>query len=120
MQGMYDARMTHRRYLLVLAAVFAIVWVALAIAPWHRADWALENVVVLVFVAILAISYQRFTFNGKPPAGTRYVGLWLCGSNARFDAVNEGLRESRLQRRCQRLCAMDTFFRVLSRNPSKP
>lgn len=55
--------MTHRRYLLVLTAIFAIVWVALAVAPWHRADWALENALVAVFILVLATSYRTFTLS---------------------------------------------------------
>ena len=37
------ARLTHRRYLLILAIVFAIVWSLLAIEPYDRADWALRG-----------------------------------------------------------------------------
>ncbi len=36
-----------RRYVALLAALFALVWLGLAIAPRHRADWALENVLTL-------------------------------------------------------------------------
>jgi putative membrane protein len=54
---------THRRYLLVLAVLFALIWIALAIAPWHRADWALENALVVVFVVALAATYRRFTLS---------------------------------------------------------
>ncbi len=55
--------MPHHRYLLVLGMLFAVVFVALGIAPWHRADWALENVLVGVFVAVVAATYKRFTLS---------------------------------------------------------
>jgi len=51
---------SHRRYVLVLAVTFAAFWIALAIAPLYRGDWALENVLVAVFVLTLAASARRF------------------------------------------------------------
>jgi putative membrane protein len=35
----------------------------LSISPYDRADWALENVLVIVFVIIMAISYNQFPFS---------------------------------------------------------
>jgi putative membrane protein len=55
--------MSHRRYLLILAGIFAVVWTSLAVAPSHRADWALENALVLVFVVVLAASYRHFNLS---------------------------------------------------------
>lgn len=51
---------SHRRYLLTLAAIFALVAGALAIHPHDRPAWALENALVLVFVVALAASYRLF------------------------------------------------------------
>src|SRR5688572_18812589 len=51
---------TRDRYLAVLAVVFAIEWVVLAIEPFDRADWALENALVVVAVVALVASYRRF------------------------------------------------------------
>ncbi len=47
------------RWLLGLAALFSLLFLALAIKPHDRADWALENVLVLVFALALAGSYKR-------------------------------------------------------------
>ena len=55
--------MSHHRYLLLLAVLFALVWSALAVAPWHRADWALENALVAVFVVAVAVSYRKLTLS---------------------------------------------------------
>ncbi|KPK36688.1 MAG: hypothetical protein AMJ69_13055 [Gammaproteobacteria bacterium SG8_47] len=55
--------MGHRRYLLILAGIFAVVWASLAVAPSNRGDWALENALVLVFVVVLAASYRHFTLS---------------------------------------------------------
>jgi putative membrane protein len=43
----------HDRFALALLAIFAAIWTALAIAPWYRSDWLLENVIVFVAVPVL-------------------------------------------------------------------
>ncbi|RJQ47799.1 MAG: DUF2238 domain-containing protein [Gammaproteobacteria bacterium] len=52
--------LSHHRYLLALAILFFAEWTLLAISPFDRKDWALENALVAVAVLILAFSYQRF------------------------------------------------------------
>ncbi|HSE03731.1 MAG TPA: DUF2238 domain-containing protein [Methylomirabilota bacterium] len=47
------------RYVATIAALFAILWLGLAIQPRHRADWALENGLVVVAVLVLALAYRR-------------------------------------------------------------
>ncbi len=44
----------HNRYLLSLSILFLIWWIVLAINPYDRADWALENALVLVAVLVVA------------------------------------------------------------------
>lgn len=51
---------SHRMSLLILAVLFAVVWIGLAISPLDRADWALENVLVILFVIGIAATYRRF------------------------------------------------------------
>ena len=53
----------HRHYLLILAALFSVWWVALAIAPLHRNPWMLENALVLAAVALLAVFHRRLLFS---------------------------------------------------------
>ena len=69
---MADAR---RRYLYTLGVLFAIIWTALAIAPLDRADWALENALVLAFGAALLVTRRWFVFSR-----TSYtlIFLYLC------------------------------------------
>ncbi|KGD88223.1 membrane protein [Achromobacter sp. RTa] len=64
-----------RRYLYTLGALFAAIWVALAIAPHDRADWALENALVLAFGAALLFTRRWFVFSR-----TSYtlIFLYLC------------------------------------------
>lgn len=56
---MTAAPVSHRRYLLILCALFLAEWVVLAFAPYDRKDWALENVLVFAFVLFLGLSYKR-------------------------------------------------------------
>jgi putative membrane protein len=49
--------------LAVLAALFALEFAVLAIAPTSRSDWALENALTVVGVAAIAVSYRRFRFS---------------------------------------------------------
>jgi putative membrane protein len=50
---------SHHRYLLILALLFSVEWIVLAIDPHYRNDWALENVLVVVAVLVIAFSYKR-------------------------------------------------------------
>ncbi|MFO1075093.1 MAG: DUF2238 domain-containing protein [Geminicoccaceae bacterium] len=52
--------MPYRRYCLLAFALFAAFWLLLAIAPRDRADWALENLLVLAFVPALLASLRWF------------------------------------------------------------
>jgi putative membrane protein len=47
------------RYALILLGLFGLVFIALAIAPSYRADWALENLLVLVGVPSLALLHRQ-------------------------------------------------------------
>ena len=66
---------SHRRYLLVLAVLFAVIWVALAISPLYREDWLLENALVIAFALVLAASWRWF-----PLSRVSYtlIFLFLC------------------------------------------
>jgi putative membrane protein len=51
------------RYLLALAVLFAVWWVALAIHPSDRSDWLLENALSVGAVAALALLRRRLPFS---------------------------------------------------------
>lgn len=70
-----DPRRAHRRYLLILSGLFALLWIALAIDPLYRDDWALENALVVVFVLAIALTYRRL-----PLSRVSYtlIFLFLC------------------------------------------
>ena len=54
---------SHRRTLLILSGLFAVLWIALAINPHDRADWALENALVVAFGIGMALSAKHFVFS---------------------------------------------------------
>jgi len=47
-------------YLLVLVAAFSAWWVLMAINPLDRSDWLLENVLVVLAIALLVFTYKSF------------------------------------------------------------
>lgn len=51
------------RYLLALAGAFVAIFVALAVAPWYRQDWLLENLLVFVAVPLLILNVRRLRFS---------------------------------------------------------
>jgi putative membrane protein len=67
--------MSHLRYVLLLTALLAVLWAALAIAPFDRHDWLLENALVVLALALLAATYRSF-----PLSRVSYtlIFLFLC------------------------------------------
>jgi putative membrane protein len=53
----------HRRYVAILAALFGVWWVVLAIHPKDRTDWLLENALGVAAVVLLAVFYRRLVFS---------------------------------------------------------
>ena len=51
------------RYPLALLVAFVAIFTALAIAPWYRQDWLLENVIVFVAVPLLVITCRGLRFS---------------------------------------------------------
>jgi putative membrane protein len=64
--------MSRNRYVLLLLIAFLILWSALAINPHSREDWLLENVLLLIGVAAIAITYRRL-----PLSSASYTMLFL-------------------------------------------
>ena len=55
--------MSYERHARLLAAVFAALWVALAIRPVNRQDWILENVLLVLAAPICIAAYRRRLFS---------------------------------------------------------
>lgn len=67
--------MGHRGYLGILGILFAILFVALAINPVHRADWLLENALVGVFLLAALLIHRHFSFSRLSAS---MIFLFLC------------------------------------------
>jgi putative membrane protein len=52
--------MTRKSYLWLLAIVYFVWWVAMAISPHDRSDWVLENLLVFLAVGLLVFTYRSF------------------------------------------------------------
>ena len=52
--------MSRKSYLWTLGIIYAIWWVAMAIGPYDRSDWFLENVLVILAIALLVFTYKAF------------------------------------------------------------
>lgn len=93
------------RYPLLLLAAFAVVWVALGIAPRYRQDWLLENVLVLIAVPLLIAFHARLRFSDVAytclfvflllhEVGAHFtysevpLGSWLGGAGAEGIAIS--------------------------------
>jgi len=68
-------KLSHRRYFLLLAVLFALVWTALAVHPLYRSDWLLENALVAAFILGLALSWRWFTFSR---ISATLIFIFLC------------------------------------------
>jgi len=51
------------RFLHVVLAAYALVWIATAIVPRDWPTWALENLLVIICVGVFAVTYRRFAFS---------------------------------------------------------
>jgi putative membrane protein len=49
-----------KTYLRTLLVIYAVWWIALAIAPLDRADWITENVLVVFGAALLGFTFRSF------------------------------------------------------------
>ena len=52
--------MSHRGFALALLLLLILLWVPLAMAPFDRKDWILENVLLLAALAFLAATVRAF------------------------------------------------------------
>ncbi len=63
-------------------AVFAAVWVTLAIAPWNRGAWVLENLPSVIGVGAAVATYRRFRFSDRAYVlATIFLVLHTVGSH---------------------------------------
>jgi putative membrane protein len=56
--------MSKKLYFTIFIAALSVLWVVLAIAPFDRADWILENVLLLAGAGILIATRKRLPLSG--------------------------------------------------------
>ena len=87
----------HARCPLALLAAFAVVFVALGIAPKYRQDWLLENVLVFLAVPALVLAWRNLRFSNAAYACLfaffvlHEVGAHYTYSEVPYDAWSEAL-----------------------------
>ena len=66
---------------LALLLAYAVIWAALAVAPRHRQDWLLENLVVAIALPALVLGYRRLRFSNASYAamGRRSASCFRTG-----------------------------------------
>jgi putative membrane protein len=74
-----------------LLGVFIVLWLALAIDPWYRQDWLLENILVLVLVptGLLVVRYFRLS-NLSYTLITLFLILHIIGAHYTYEKVPFG------------------------------
>jgi putative membrane protein len=75
--------MTRKSYLLALTALFAVLWLALAIDPFDRPTWTLENV-LLVAGAVILWTTRRVLPLSTPSYTLLFVFLCIHAVGAHF------------------------------------
>ncbi len=68
---------------MTLACFFLIVFSILAISPHDRSDWMLENLLAVIFIFTLAISYRKFPLS-KVSYGLIFIFLILHEIGAHY------------------------------------
>ena len=70
------------RVLHVLILWLLVLWTITAVAPFDRRDWLLENLLVVLYVVLLGVTYRRFTFSTVSYAlFTLFLSLHLIGAH---------------------------------------
>lgn len=74
------------RYRLWLFGMYLACWSALAIAPWYRQDWVLENMLVFIGVPFIVAVHQRLS-NGALSALFVFFLLHAVGAHYTYAQV---------------------------------
>ena len=80
----------HNRLLQGLLA-WLLLWIVMAISPFDRHDWLLENLLVFIYAAILVLTYRRFSFsNTSYVLFSIFMSLHLVGAHYTYSEVPFG------------------------------
>ena len=88
---------TRNRFLQIITAAYAALWLVLAIRPVDRADWFLENLLVFATVGLLAITHRWFVFSNVSYALLAvFLALHAIGAHYTYAQVPIGFWVSEL------------------------
>lgn len=72
-------------------AVFLVVWVACAIDPVYRADWAIENAPTALLLPLVILAHRRYRLSDRAwIQGTLFAILHTVGSHYTYSEVPIG------------------------------
>jgi putative membrane protein len=72
----------HNRLLQWEVAWLVLFWLAMAVGPFDRFDWLLENLLVFIYGGLLLLTYRRFRFsNTSYTLFTVFLTLHLIGAH---------------------------------------
>jgi putative membrane protein len=76
------------RLLHLVMIFYAALWTLMAIEPYSRADWLLENLLIFAAIALLAVSYRRFVFSNFSYILTAlFLGLHTLGAHYSYNGT---------------------------------
>jgi putative membrane protein len=88
---------SENRFLHIVLAVYALIWIATALNPRDWLTWILENILVFIFVGIFLATYRRFTFsNPSYLLIALFLSLHAIGTNTGYaqSPIGDWLRET--------------------------
>jgi putative membrane protein len=80
-------RISDDTYRDVLAALFPLIWIALAIAPLYRHDWMLENLLVVIGAAFFLWWRSRSDCQAVDDAGFVFLVLHEIGAHYTYSSA---------------------------------
>jgi putative membrane protein len=93
MPEQHRANLPFRKNHLLQGLLFWLLalWVLTAIAPFHRQDWLIENLLVFIFAGLLIATYHQFTFtNLSYILFGAFLSLHLIGAHYTYSEVPFG------------------------------
>lgn len=81
----------HNRFLQGMLLWLTLLWAVMAIAPFDRSDWLLENLLVFIYAALLVVTYRWFAFSNLSYGlfGV-FLSLHLVGAHYTYSEVPFG------------------------------
>jgi putative membrane protein len=92
-----DPHFRENRFLHIVLAAYALIWIATAVNPRDWLTWILENILVFVFAGIFLATYRRFAFsNLSYLLIALFLSLHAIGTNTGYaqSPIGDWLRET--------------------------